>query len=166
MARRQTDSGFGRFALTILFLMGAISCLTVYLFIIMVFKPSSTENSSAQEWIEEDLRSKEQECCRGIEHLELWGDAVKWGTGFRFNSSDDCCKACKAKCRDDEPCLCNSWVFCGDRKVCGPRFGEVFLLFSFGSLPYLIMSVKLLDVLGFMLTQIRYSAHTCATLTD
>ncbi|KAI9112713.1 hypothetical protein K1719_016216 [Acacia pycnantha] len=127
MARRQTDSGFGRFALMILFLIGAISCLTVYLFIIMVFKPSSTENSSAQEWVEEELGSKEEECCKGIEHLELWGDAVKWGTEFRFNSSDDCCKACKSLCRDDEPCLCNSWVFCGDRKACGPRFGECWL---------------------------------------
>ncbi|XP_028790158.1 uncharacterized protein LOC114746138 [Neltuma alba] len=128
MARRQTGSDFGRFALLILFLMGAISCLMVYLFIIVVFKPSSTINSSEQEWVEEDLGSKEEECCGGIEHLELWGDAVKWGTELRFNSSGDCCNACKAMCRgDDGPCICNSWVFCGDREACGHRFGECWL---------------------------------------
>lgn len=60
--------------------------------------------------------------------MELWGDAVKWGTEFRFNSLEDCCKASQAMCRDDcGPCLCNSWVFCGDREASGPRFGECWL---------------------------------------
>ncbi|KAF7826553.1 Peptidyl-prolyl cis-trans isomerase-like 3 [Senna tora] len=115
----------------ILLLMGIISCCMVYLFITVVFRPSSIAMSSAKDSPEEgneDLGSEEGECCRGIEHLELWGDAVKWGTEFRFNSSEDCCNACKAMCRDDGgSCLCNSWVFCGDREACGPRFGECWL---------------------------------------
>ncbi|KAI4354653.1 hypothetical protein L6164_003502 [Bauhinia variegata] len=76
----------------------------------------------------EDLRSEQGECCNGIEHLELWGDAVKWGSEFRVNSSQVCCMACKKMCGGDGgPCLCNSWVFCGDRVACGPRFGECWL---------------------------------------
>lgn len=65
-------------------------------------------------------------CCRGIENLELWGAAVKWGTDFKFNSSEECCQACKKLCSgNDGPCLCDSWVFCGNREACGPKFGEV-----------------------------------------
>lgn len=67
-------------------------------------------------------------CCRGIENLELWGAAVKWGSEFKFNNSEACCKACKAMCSgNDGPCLCDTWVFCGDRKVCGSKFGECWL---------------------------------------
>lgn len=133
MGRRQTDSDFGRFALLILFLMGTISCSMVYLFFTAVFRPSSAVVSSMHDLNEkgiEVLRSQEEgQCCRGIEHLELWGDAVKWGSQFRVNSSEDCCMACKRMCSaDGGPCLCNSWVFCGDREACGPRFGEVLLL--------------------------------------
>lgn len=132
MGRRQNDSDFGRFALLILFLMGAISCSMVYLFLTVVFRPGNAplSSSSMQELeyengvVEEEGR---QECCSGIQHLELWGDAVKWGAEFKVNSSEDCCMACKRMCRGDGgPCLCNSWVFCGDREACGPRFGEVY----------------------------------------
>ncbi|RRT64883.1 hypothetical protein GW17_00012027 [Ensete ventricosum] len=69
--------------------------------------------------------SGDEDCCRGREHLELWGAAIKWGTDHKFNSSRDCCRACKSMCGEDGPCLCNSWVFCGDRERCGDRFGEV-----------------------------------------
>nr|XP_009387578.1 PREDICTED: uncharacterized protein LOC103974461 isoform X1 [Musa acuminata subsp. malaccensis] len=69
----------------------------------------------------------DEDCCRGQEHLELWGPAVKWGADHKFNSSRDCCRACKAMCGSVGPCLCNSWVFCGDRERCGERFGECWL---------------------------------------
>lgn len=60
--------------------------------------------------------------------MELWGSAVKWGTDHKFNSSRDCCMACKAMCQvADGPCLCDSWVFCGDRERCGEKFGECWL---------------------------------------
>lgn len=65
-------------------------------------------------------------CCRGIKNLELWGAAVKWGSDFKFNTSQECCEACKSLCTgNDGPCLCDSWVFCGDPEACGPQFGEV-----------------------------------------
>lgn len=140
MGRRQTDLDFGRFALLILFLIGAISCSMVYIFITVIFRNSSVEISPTKDLVveesEEDLARNEGECCKGIEKLELWGDAVKWGAEFRLNSSEECCKACKSMCRDDDggSCLCNSWVFCGDREACGPRFGEVLLLSLFNLL--------------------------------
>ncbi|CAK8539534.1 unnamed protein product [Lathyrus sativus] len=67
-------------------------------------------------------------CCRGIEDLELWGSTVKWGSDFKFNTSEGCCNACKAMCTGkDGPCLCDSWVFCGNRENCGSKFGECWL---------------------------------------
>lgn len=136
MGRRQNDSDVGRFTLLILFLMGVISCSTVYLFITVIFRPSSSASVSSMQGLDEKGggvddgvgRGEEGQCCRGVEHLELWGEAVKWGAEFKVNSSEDCCMACKKMCQGDGgPCVCNSWVFCGDREACGPRFGEVLL---------------------------------------
>ena len=136
MGRRQNDSGLGRFTLLSLFMVGAISCFAVYVFLTVVFSPQSASVSSMQDLDEtggdgvvDDLGEEEEgPCCGGVEHLELWGDAVKWGSEFRVNSSEECCMACKRMCRGDGgPCLCNSWVFCGDREACGPRVGEVLL---------------------------------------
>lgn len=140
MGRRQTESEVGRFTLLILFLMGTISCCMVYLCLSVVFKPSSnltvTSISDVGEYgigdlgteVEEEDEEEEEECCRGIERLELWGDAVKWGSNFKVNSSKECCMACKGMCGDDGSCSCDSWVFCGNREACGPRFGEVWFL--------------------------------------
>ncbi|XVE74141.1 hypothetical protein DITRI_Ditri11bG0175100 [Diplodiscus trichospermus] len=127
MGRRQPDSQFGRFALLVIFLRSAISCWITYLsFSAAFFKGSSDANSVGSS----DEREKEEEngCCRGIEHLELWGDAVNWGSEFKVNSSEECCKGCKEMCKgDDGPCLCDSCVFCGNREACGSRFGECWL---------------------------------------
>ena len=72
------------------------------------------------------------ECCRGVENLELWGSTVKWGSSYRLKSSGECCKACKEMCEAGDSCLCNSWVFCGDKERCGDSFGQVsFEVFSF-----------------------------------
>lgn len=140
MGRRHNDSNFGRFALIVLLLIGTISCSMVYLFLTVVFGQSSASVSSMQKGnvggVDEDLGSGEEgKCCRGIEHLELWGDAVNWGAQFRVNSSEDCCMACKKMCGGDGgACLCNSWVFCGDRQACGPRFGEVLFQFCISTI--------------------------------
>lgn len=137
MGRRQSDSELGRFALLALFLMGAIFCCMVYLFLSMVSNPNSITVDSVSELGEnggevalgsEEKDGEDGECCGGIEHLELWGDAVKWGSQFKVNSSEECCMACKAMCGDQGgPCLCDSWVFCGNRVACGLRFGECWL---------------------------------------
>jgi len=69
----------------------------------------------------------EADCCRGMEGLELWGPAVKWGSDHRLPSAAACCAACKAMCPhpEDGACRCDSWVFCGDERKCKDRFGEV-----------------------------------------
>ncbi|XP_037433375.1 uncharacterized protein LOC119300542 [Triticum dicoccoides] len=59
--------------------------------------------------------------CGGIQGLELWGPAVNWGSNHRLPSAAACCASCKAHRR------CDSWVFCGDRRRCGNRFGECWL---------------------------------------
>nr|XP_028961373.1 uncharacterized protein LOC103406467 isoform X1 [Malus domestica] len=131
MGRRQSDSELGRLTLLALFLMGAIFCCMVYLFLAVASKPSSiTTADSVSEFGDVGWRSGEEdgECCRGIENLELWGDAVKWGSEFKVNSSKECCMSCKDMCGDrDGHCLCDSWVFCGDREACGLRYGECWL---------------------------------------
>ncbi|CAI8613343.1 unnamed protein product [Vicia faba] len=135
MGRRYNDSDFGKFTLLVFFLIGAISCSTVFLFLTLVFRVNTASVVTMQDeaLVErsgfEDLLSEEEgKCCGGVEHLELWGEAVRWGNDFRVNSSEDCCRACKNLCRGDgQRCLCNSWVFCGDRDACGPRFGECWL---------------------------------------
>ncbi|KAL4363349.1 hypothetical protein GQ457_04G032870 [Hibiscus cannabinus] len=127
MGRRLPDSDVYRFTLALLFLIAAISCFMSYYSFSVSFRGSgdsvslgSTESSDSNE--------EENGCCRGIEHLELWGDAVKWGSDFKLNSSKECCEACKEMCKgDDAPCLCDSWVFCGDKAACGSRFGECWL---------------------------------------
>ena len=127
MGRKQTNSELGRCALLALLFLGAVSCCGVYTLLSAALRPTPT--SPVVDAIDsgDDLgRREEAECCRGIEHLELWGDAVKWGSDFKLNSSEECCRACKAMCSGvDGPCLCDSWVFCGDRKACGANFGEV-----------------------------------------
>ncbi|KAF7051529.1 hypothetical protein CFC21_059762 [Triticum aestivum] len=59
--------------------------------------------------------------CGGIQGLELWGPALNWGSSHRLPSAAACCAACRAHRR------CDSWVFCGDRRRCGSRFGECWL---------------------------------------
>ncbi|KAI5564167.1 hypothetical protein BDE02_14G041400 [Populus trichocarpa] len=101
MGRKQTVPELGRYGLLALFVM-----------------------------VSDGLKSEDADgdCCRGIEHLELWGDAVKWGSEFKVNSSKACCLACKGMCSGDSgPCLCDSWVFCGDKQACGDKFGECWL---------------------------------------
>lgn len=102
------------------------------------------------------------ECCSGVENLELWGPAVKWGTDFRFNRSEQCCAACRDMCSGDGPCLCNSWVFCGHREKCGDRFGEVKIFVGFcccdhNMRSFLILSFQLFENMSEKLT------HYCSS---
>ena len=138
MGRKQIDSEPGRYASLILLFMGVASCTLVYAFLSVVLRPgagSPVSELDASALVGEDGSSGAAGgsggCCRGIENLELWGPAVKWGSDFKFNSSKDCCMACKEMCSgNDGPCLCDTWVFCGNRESCGPKFGEVSLIFK------------------------------------
>jgi hypothetical protein len=100
----------------------------VYLCFSALFRPPNSNTEFVVSKVSDGLKSEDADgdCCRGIEHLELWGDAVKWGSEFKVNSSKACCLACKGMCSGDSgPCLCDSWVFCGDKLACGDQFGEV-----------------------------------------
>lgn len=128
MGRRQTDSELGRYALLVLFLLAIISCCMVYLCFSLVFRPRTISLDSGVSKFVESRQPEDGDCCRGIEHLELWGDAVKWGSDFRVNSAKQCCMACKNMCSGEGgPCLCDSWVFCEDKQACGSKFGECWL---------------------------------------
>ncbi|KAI9088953.1 hypothetical protein K1719_029232 [Acacia pycnantha] len=115
----------------ILLLVCLVSCGLVYAFVSVVLTNSGT--SSVSELVGDGVAMENSVegnggCCRGIENLELWGTAVKWGSQFKFNNSEDCCNACKSMCTgNDGPCLCDSWVFCGNRETCGSNFGECWL---------------------------------------
>ncbi|KAM3686860.1 hypothetical protein ACB094_10G034700 [Castanea mollissima] len=133
MGRKPNDSESTSNTSLILLLVVLSSCALVYLFLSVFLTPSwefYPIHVEPLELLEEDAVAGEENgaCCRGIDNMELWGNAVKWGSDFKFNSSEECCKACKAMCSgNDGPCLCDSWVFCGNRKACGSKFGECWL---------------------------------------
>lgn len=115
--------------------MGLISCVLVYTIFSFISNTNNNSLAADSERLISIKQSDDDECCRGVENLELWGAAVKWGTEFKFNSSKECCEACKSMCSGgDGPCLCDSWVFCGNKKACGSKFGEVCFQFSFSLL--------------------------------
>ncbi|KAL4324672.1 hypothetical protein GQ457_11G021800 [Hibiscus cannabinus] len=132
MVRRPNDPEHSRFASLVLLSVSLFSCLLVYAVVSTLLNPTVNSEDSNFESLQSvgsiGLREKKGECCRGIDNLELWGAAVKWGSDFKFNSSVECCQACKAMCTgNDGPCLCDTWVFCGNKEACGSRFGECWL---------------------------------------
>lgn len=130
MGRKPSDSEPIRWGSLILLLMGIISCSVVYFFMSSVLRNEKNSDFESLANLDGDSRNhildENSGCCKGIQQLELWGDAVKWGSDFKLNSSEECCKACKRLCnRNDGPCLCDTWVFCGNKEMCGSKFGEV-----------------------------------------
>ncbi|XAR70552.1 Peptidylprolyl isomerase [Bertholletia excelsa] len=135
MGRKTTASEHTSWASLTLLLTALLSCTVAYIFASLVLRPKNW-SSISEHWskatIGDDpngsLEGERGECCRGIQNLELWGTAVKWGSEFKLNSSQECCEACKAMCSSvDGLCLCDTWVFCGNREACGPRYGECWL---------------------------------------
>ncbi|XP_058085320.1 uncharacterized protein LOC131232845 [Magnolia sinica] len=142
MGRKPNESETSRWACLPFLLTGLLSCSLVYMGLSVVFRQSNPTSVSSVGSVMLSMGEKgvstvgwesndedvAENCCQGMENMELWGAAVKWGTDFKFNSSRDCCKACKEMCgHGDGPCLCDSWVFCGDRDRCGEKFGECWL---------------------------------------
>ena len=144
MGRKHNDQSSTLYNRLILLLVCFGSCGLVYVLLSAVL--TSTRTSSISEFqsslalVGDSGVAAENGgggCCRGIENLELWGAAVKWGSDFKFNSSKGCCNACKSMCTGkDGPCLCDTWVFCGNREACGSKFGEVKLFFQAPSLMF------------------------------
>lgn len=130
--RQQNDLETPRFTSLILFFLALISFAVVYTFLSFIFRPNGHPlDAKFESFTVAEEGDQIGQCCQGIENLEFWGGAVKWGSDFKFNSSRMCCEACKAMCTgNDGPCLCDTWVFCGNKKSCGSRFGEVSCNFS------------------------------------
>ncbi|KAL4560620.1 hypothetical protein LXL04_032773 [Taraxacum kok-saghyz] len=86
--------------------------------------PNEDDNfSSIQEIESMELEENDGGCCRGIDNFELWGAAVKWDSDFKFNSSIECCEACKAMCNGkDGPCLCDSCKGIDNFEMCKAIF--------------------------------------------
>ncbi|KDP39978.1 hypothetical protein JCGZ_03509 [Jatropha curcas] len=96
MVRRQNDPESSRLTYLILLLMGFISCALAYTVLSLVLNPNvgfTNSGSQSLAFIKESSEGNDGDCCRGIENLELWGPAVKWGSEFKFNSSKECCQA-------------------------------------------------------------------------
>ncbi|KAG1354367.1 DNA excision repair protein ERCC-4 [Cocos nucifera] len=140
MGRRPGDPGGGRSRASLWIILAAlfVSCSLAYMVLTVAVRrpgslslvyavgPGRASGGEGREMV--GGWGGEDDCCRGVEHLELWGAAVKWGTDHKFNTSRECCLACKAMCGGlDGPCLCDSWVFCGDKERCGSKFGECWL---------------------------------------
>ncbi|XP_057518909.1 uncharacterized protein LOC130799724 [Amaranthus tricolor] len=133
MGRRSIDSNAGSWISIFILSLGLLAGTLAYIVISTIFKPSNSISEFDKLALDENdgislTRENMGNCCRGIPHLELWGSAVKWGTDNKFNSAEECCESCKAMCSSTYgPCLCDSWVFCGDRQACGSKFGECWL---------------------------------------
>ncbi|GER28848.1 peptidyl-prolyl cis-trans isomerases [Striga asiatica] len=129
MGRKGSELEPTRWGSLILLLMGLVSFTAVYIFMSSALRPPVNSGiGPLRNGISELESSGDGDCCKGIENLELWGAAVKWGSEFKLNSSQQCCQACKDMCTGNQgPCLCDSWVFCGNKEVCGEKFGECWL---------------------------------------
>ncbi|BBN13503.1 hypothetical protein MPTK1_6g04020 [Marchantia polymorpha subsp. ruderalis] len=123
MRRKHGDSDTGCRQWVVFWSVLSATCLAVYVFLSPFFYETFTDNLQ----MVVKLREDKADCCRGMDHLEYWGRAVKWGSEHQVNTSQECCAACKALCTDDGPCQCNSWVFCGDQARCGPKLGQCWL---------------------------------------
>lgn len=127
MARKNIEPSTILLNRLILLFVCFVSCGLVYVFLSAVTRSGSvSEFRNIGSTLDLVGEKNVGGCCRGIENLELWGSAVKWGSEFKFNTSEECCNSCKSMCTGkDGPCLCDTWVFCGNREACGSKFGEV-----------------------------------------
>ncbi|KAB5526876.1 hypothetical protein DKX38_020723 [Salix brachista] len=99
MGRKQTDPELGLYGLLVLFVMvQSPVAWSTFVSLHCLDHRKATEFLVSK--VSDGLKSEDADgdCCRGIEHLELWGDAVKWGSEFNVNSSKACCLACKGMC--------------------------------------------------------------------
>ncbi|KAJ6328305.1 hypothetical protein OIU77_010073 [Salix suchowensis] len=109
MGRKQTDPEHGRYGLLVLFVMvQSPFAWSTFVSLHRLDHRKATEFLVSK--VSDGLKSEDADgdCCRGIEHLELWGSE------FNVNSSKACCLACKGMCSGGSgPCLCDSWLLPG-----------------------------------------------------
>ncbi|KAJ6722628.1 hypothetical protein OIU74_007262 [Salix koriyanagi] len=109
MGRKQTDPELGRYGLLVLFVMvQSPVAWSTFVSLHRLDHRKATEFLVSK--VSDILKSEDADgdCCRGIEHLELWGSE------FNVNSSKACCLACKGMFSGGSgPCLCDSWLLPG-----------------------------------------------------
>ncbi|KAJ6344477.1 hypothetical protein OIU76_006069 [Salix suchowensis] len=109
MGRKQTDPELGRYGLLVLFVMvQSPVAWSTFVSLHRLDHRKATEFLVSK--VSDGLKSEDADgdCCRGIEHLELWGSE------FNVNSSKACCLACKGMCSGGSGlCLCDSWLLPG-----------------------------------------------------
>ncbi|KAG0453047.1 hypothetical protein HPP92_025711 [Vanilla planifolia] len=92
MARKQSDQGGGGSCRTVMLplLLALASCILFYTVLSSALRRSVDGSSvaaggssvalSGKVGVVVESEEENAKCCRGLEHLELWGSAVKWGT--------------------------------------------------------------------------------------
>ncbi|KAL9249858.1 Peptidyl-prolyl cis-trans isomerase-like 3-like protein [Drosera capensis] len=126
MGRKPIDPNPNHYAKpTTLLLLTLASCTLAYTIVSLFFRFGTVPFGERRNGLV--LDEGNVECCGGIKGLELWGPVAKWGSEFRVNGSVECCRKCKEMCGQGGKCLCDSWVFCGDKETCGKKFGECWL---------------------------------------
>lgn len=120
MAKRLHEGG-SRWRSVLIFVVVACTGVVAYLCISPLLQDSSASSSQAlgAYAAQSSVRENGTGCCRGLEHTELWSDAVNWGSDFLVDSTQECCDACKANMK------CNSWVYCGSQARCGGNYRQV-----------------------------------------
>ncbi|KAK7330834.1 hypothetical protein VNO77_25038 [Canavalia gladiata] len=121
MGRKKNEPDWTVSTTLIILFVSLVLCALIYAFVSAVLTSPVSDSESLA--FAEDKGG----CCKGIEMLEFWGAVVRKGSDFKFNNSEGCCNACKSMCTGNGPCLCDTWVFCGNRHSCGSRFGECWL---------------------------------------
>ncbi|KXZ55434.1 hypothetical protein GPECTOR_3g84 [Gonium pectorale] len=74
--------------------------------------------------------------CHVAPNQEYWGAPLVWGDSHKARSVAECCAACHAHRataarggldKGANSTTCNTWVYCGDKERCGPRFQDCWL---------------------------------------
>ena len=71
--------------------------------------------------------------CHALQHTELHGDVVKWGSEHLLESAALCCAACAAHAAaaaakpDGQQRGCNAWVYCSNGPLCGKSHRQCWL---------------------------------------
>nr|PNR39308.1 hypothetical protein PHYPA_019586 [Physcomitrium patens] len=120
MARRM-HAGERRWRSFLILLLTVCTCLAAYFFIRPLLFNLFFSQASLAHVARQHLDNNRTGCCRGIEHTELWGDAVNWGNDFLLDTAQECCNACKTN-----P-TCDSWVHCADEANCGSFYRQCWL---------------------------------------
>lgn len=73
--------------------------------------------------------------CHAVYHADYGGEPLVWGGDHKTASAAECCAACQAH-RDTaargslngkDSVVCNIWVHCSDKQLCGAQWGDCWL---------------------------------------